>query len=361
MKFIYESSIKTEYLIHVFERFPLLLKITPPQYNYKILDESTGLVNQSIYVKTLNREISFDSIFKKIDHNSFSIKIISGQLKGSETRIKFISNDEQTKIYVEINLQLGFKFKIFSSILNNKIKTTNISLFQRLEKFIDLLFNNKYEVSFENNYEILVIDLKDKKLFFSGWWLGDIWSSFIGNTYEKIPFENKQILDIGSNIADTAISFIYKGAKKVIAFEPFPINYEFAKLNILKNNMNEKIINIHGGCSGKSSNIIIDSNLSGLGYQMKETENGIKIKQFSLKEIVEKFNIFSGIIKMNCEGCEYDSIINSSNEVLRKFSHILIQYHDGFDLLKQKLDDAGFIVIIDEYSQNKGQLFAEIK
>lgn len=359
MDFSYQSKIKAENLIEIFEEFQLLLKISPPQVKYDILDKSNGLIQQTLFVKSIKKELIFESIYEKKSENSFLIKAISGPLKGTETIIRILEKDDKSEINVELNLKLGLKYKIFSSILSKKIKSINLTLFNRLEKFAELLYNDKYKINFENNFNTLVLNLENKKLYFDGWWLGDVWSSFIGGIYDKFSLENKIVIDVGVNIGDTAISFIHKGAKKVIGLEPFPINYKFAESNILKNNMEDKIINILGGCSSESSEILVDPNLSGLSYKMEKRDSGKKIKQFAIEDIVKKFDINNEILKMNCEGCEYDSIINVNDEILKKFSHILIQYHSGAELLIKKLSNIGFKITNDPYSGKKGQLIAE--
>jgi len=359
LNFTHESNIKSNELIQIFENFELLIKISPPQIQYEILNSSKGIVKQSLFVKSIKKEINFESQYSKISNNSFSIQVISGPLKGTKTIIRILENHNKSEINVELNLKLGIQYKIFSSILSKKIKSVNISLFNRLEKFAKLLYNDKHKISFENNFNTLVLNQENKKLFFDGWWLGDVWSCFIGNVYDKFPIKNKTIIDIGLNIGDTSISFIHKGAKKVIGLEPFPINYEFAKSNTSKNNMEKQIVNILGGCGSKSSEILVDPNLSGLGYQMEEKNEGRNVKQFSLKELVNKFEIEDAVIKMNCEGCEYDTIINSPKNILEKFSYFIIQYHEGPDLLIEKLSSIGFEISTDFYSEKKGQLIAK--
>ncbi len=359
LNFSYESDINAKQLIEIFDNFQLLLKMTPPQIKYKILDEEKKIIEQTFFVNTIKKEIKLEVIHKKISNDSFLLQIISGPAKGTQTFIQILQKENKSEINVKLDLKLNLKYKIFSSILSQKIKSVNITLFNRLEILAKLLYNDKYQISFENNFNTLVIHLENKKIHFDGWWLGDISSSFIGGTYEKLPFKNRVIVDVGANIGDTAISFVNSGAKKVIALEPFPINYEFAKSNILKNNMTEQIEILLGGCSSQSTEILVDPKLSGLGYKMIKTNVGEKIKQFSLAELIKKFDIVDGIIKMNCEGCEYDAIINASDAVLKKFSHILIQYHDGPDSLINKLSNAGFRISNEAYSKDKGQLIAE--
>lgn len=254
---------------------------------------------------------------------------------------------------------MSFLYKMLSLILSKKIQATNIALFNRLEKFAELLYNKKYQISFDKNYEILVIQLENKKLFFEGWWLGGISGHFITDVYQKLPVENKTVIDIGANIGESAISFVLRGAKRVIGLEPFPINYEFFKLNILKNNMNKQIETIHGGLSSSSSEIFVDPDLSGLSYKMESSDGGEKINQYTLDELITKFNINDAIIKMNCEGCEYDTILNTSNDILKKILYILIQYHDGHETLMKKLESAGFDVTYEPFAKTRGFIFAE--
>ncbi len=49
---------------------------------------------------------------------------------------------------------------------------------------------------------------------------------------------------------------------------------------------------------------------------------------------------------MDCEGCEYDVIKSTSDEILKKFSHIQIEYHLGYFDLKKKLENCGFDVTV---------------
>lgn len=359
LNFSHVLDIKQKQLIEIFENFELLLKMSPPQIKYKILDKEKQIIEQTFFINAIKKEIKLEMIHTKISDDSFLLKIISGPAKGTGTTIQILDKQNKSQIDVKLDLKLNFKYKLFSSILSKKIQSVNISLFKRLEILSKILFNNKYQITFENNFNTLIINIENKTIYFDGWWLGDVLSSFIEGTYEKFSFKNHTILDIGANIGDTAISFIFKGATKVIALEPFPINYEFAKYNISKNNMQQQIELILGGCSSNSSEILVDPKLSGLGYKMEKTDNGEKIIQYTLEELITKYDLVDGIIKMNCEGCEYETILNTPNTILQKFSYIIIQYHEGPDSLMAKLSNSGFKISCEAYSLTKGQLIAE--
>ena len=47
------------------------------------------------------------------------------------------------------------------------------------------------------------------------------------------------------------------------------------------------------------------------------------------------------ILKIDCEGCEYDSILHTPDIALQRFSHIQIEYHLGYRDLKEKLEKYG--------------------
>ena len=45
----------------------------------------------------------------------------------------------------------------------------------------------------------------------------------------------------------------------------------------------------------------------------------------------------------NNEGCEYN-LLKEDNNTLKKFKRIQIEYHYGYEKLKEKLEEAGFTV-----------------
>jgi len=180
--------------------------------------------------------------------------------------------------------------------------------------------------------------------------LGHIIEIFSQRVYE--PFlkdfnlNNKIVVDIGGAAGDTAIYFSLKGAKIVYAFEPTPIFYDLAQKNIKINNLDDKckIFNAAVGKEKKDNNLedqtfkdmFINDN------EAKEYIEGVPIT--TLKGIVEKFNLSNAFLKLDCEGYEYDIILNAPREIIRKFDYIIMEYHYGFESLKKKLEESGFLV-----------------
>ena len=101
------------------------------------------------------------------------------------------------------------------------------------------------------------------------------------------------------------------------------------------------------GCSGTKGEITINPKQEGAGSALDSVYSGIKVHLTTLDELIHEYNIPDGsIMKIDCEGCEYDTILSSSEETLKNFSHIQIEYHYGYKNLKQKLESCGFDVSI---------------
>ncbi len=242
------------------------------------------------------------------------------------------------------------KYPIDVVLKNGEIRTLknkreNHEIYLGLDKFFHL----------ENNHVIISKNGKEIQ-FFDGINKGDLRGIFMNDDYKFLPVENKIVLDIGANIGDSAIYFALNNASKVIALEPYQNNFEIAKKNISLNKLEQNIEIVLAGCSAKSSFINLEPDKGTLEAGLHEVKTGIKTPLFSLQNLVEKYEIKSGILKMDCEGCEYDSILETANEILQKFSHIQIEYHYGYKNLKEKLESAGFSVKVTKPRQGHDAL-----
>ena len=90
--------------------------------------------------------------------------------------------------------------------------------------------------------------------------------------------------------------------------------------------------------------IIMDGN-GRWGIKNKGTRNsGHRAGLKTLEKILQEYNFEPTILKLDCEGCEYDVILESDKSILQNFSHIQIEYHYGYENLKNKLISCGFNV-----------------
>ncbi|MGC8483937.1 MAG: FkbM family methyltransferase [Thermodesulfobium sp.] len=212
--------------------------------------------------------------------------------------------------------------------------------FDELKNFMDSFL--KY---IEEKRDYLEITYKDHIIKLSGVYdNGDLFGVFFREDYKFLNPENSIVIDIGANIGDTPIYFALNNARKIIALEPYPYSYNYALKNIEMNSLNDKITLLNAGY-GNETEIKINKNkiTNGLTFLTPE-ENGLKIiKLYSLKTLLGEYNINEAILKMDCEGCEYN-LLNEENGTLRKFKRVELEFHYGYRNLESKLREAGFIV-----------------
>jgi FkbM family methyltransferase len=146
--------------------------------------------------------------------------------------------------------------------------------------------------------------------------------------YKFLNVKDKNVLDIGAFVGDSPIYFILKGAKRVYAIEPHPSAYKEMLENIKLNNMKDKIIPINMGISYEKDYVSINiMDITQLGkYFFNSNSKGIKIPAGKLSDIIDKYNIDAQILKMDCEGCEYD-IILKDYDTIKEFDEIEFEYH----------------------------------
>jgi hypothetical protein len=226
-------------------------------------------------------------------------------------------------------LSVAYRLKRKQFPINAKLKDGTEKGFNRQEEVWVDIRNLSYNV----DSDILMID--DIKLK-GGANFGDINNIFINKDYSFLPLKGRIIIDIGANIADSSIYFIQKGAEKVYAVEPNRVLYDLAVTNIGLNSMSNHIETVFAGCSSKTSR---DSDPPFL----------------TLEELVRSCVITPDFLKLDCEGCEYDIIMNTPDKILAAFSYIFVEYHYGYRNIKRRLEGCGFKVEASEptyYPQN---------
>jgi len=173
--------------------------------------------------------------------------------------------------------------------------------------------------------------------------LGAFVEQFVCSQYDWLNTKDHIVVDIGAYIGDSAIYFALNGAKHVYALEPYPYAYGLSVKNIKINNLEGKVTIINEGIGSKNTFITVNKSYkSRRDDDIKLFKEGKKIRITTLDELVKRFNIKDAVLKIDCEGAEYDVILNTSTLTLRKFKQMIIEYHYGYENLERKLSAAGF-------------------
>jgi FkbM family methyltransferase len=254
--------------------------------------------------------------------------------------------------YLTVFLGIAQKKYPLKAILRNS-KHIELSSFFQSYNLAQLHDQKGVEYDIVND----VVSILDVRLF-GGLSNGEVINIFVDNVYSVLPVGGMVVIDVGANIADSGIYFALRDANKVIGVEPFPNNYEIAKKNIEVNNLSNKITMVLAGCGANRGYINVDSSLEiGIANQIGDNfKQGARVPLLTLEYLLNEYKIQRGkaVLKMDCEGCEYDVILSANDEILTSFNDILIEYHYGHKDLKERLEKCGFEVSLMKLSGKLG-------
>ena len=155
--------------------------------------------------------------------------------------------------------------------------------------------------------------------------------------------KNKNIIDAGGFIGDSAIVFSDYTDKNIYSFEPFLQNYNLM-LKTIELNKKNNIIPVNMALGNENKEISIYSNSdtanSGLSIETKQSDiNCIenKVKMVTLDSYVKENNIEVGLIKTDLEGFE-QSFLKGAIETIKEQKPVLIIsiYHNYSDFFEIK-------------------------
>ena len=223
--------------------------------------------------------------------------------------------------------------------------------------------NSKHKI-FETNFGMkMKIRVKSTDLM----QLTTIW---VVNEYDYPDFEIKEddtIIDIGGHIGLFALycnQFTKTG--KIFSFEPIKENYDMFLEN-MKINGFENIMPHNLAVTKTEGNIPIYLNNDESGHSVFEKNTKVvNVESITLKKIFDINNIKRcNLLKLDCEGSEYEIIESLSEEYFKKIDKIIIEYHfagkypDLFRNLIKKLESVSFTAKIERTDENMGLIFAQ--
>lgn len=165
---------------------------------------------------------------------------------------------------------------------------------------------------------------------------------FTDDEWNMIDFEGRHIIDIGGNVGDTPLYFASKGAE-VISFEPVKHLHELAEKNVeINTRYSDKITLVNKGVGGKRGFLTFEST-SVKGYANEES---YEMEIISMEDLLNEYEFTPDILKMDCEGCEFEIILNDD---LTMFNDIIFEHHSkitgkDYKPLITKLKNEGFKV-----------------
>lgn len=168
--------------------------------------------------------------------------------------------------------------------------------------------------------------------------------SNIYQTTEEIV-KNKPVIDIGANIGVYSLMCAELGASKVIAVEPVTDTYDqlCKNIEIGKYSTVTPLKKVVSNTSGSFANISLSEH-HGHNSLYNISDSFESIPTITLDEILKDCSSNNVVLKLDCEGSEYDILMNVSKEQMSKVEYIMMEIHadmhpiyKGFDVLYNRL------------------------
>ena len=170
---------------------------------------------------------------------------------------------------------------------------------------------------------------------------------FAREDYGKIE-SGAVVVDIGANIGVFALFAAFSGARSVYAFEPSASSYEVLLKNVEANELHAIIHAERLAVVGLSSALVKFPRKSDVMNAILPDLTNVAdydlVPSITLAEIVSTLNPID-LLKLDCEGAEYDILLHVDAEDIQKVQEIRMEYHRGpLDELLARLTELGYMI-----------------
>jgi FkbM family methyltransferase len=203
--------------------------------------------------------------------------------------------------------------------------------------------------------------------------VGVVTERFVYSEYSALNVAGNIVLDIGANIGDSAVYFARRGALRVYAYEPFPLNCDAARLNVRHNGVAAQVEVISAGVGNKRETLVADFDegispfLSLRGKPHRRSRSSRRIRQTvrmipfadALRTVRNAHKGVPIVCKIDCEGSEFEILDRTlSIADVDNVNEFLVEYHRRPAPLVTVLTALGYDVRFRSRAASIGQLLA---
>jgi FkbM family methyltransferase len=195
----------------------------------------------------------------------------------------------------------------------------------------------------------------------------EIW---INKEYSKKEFEIKNsdvIIDIGSHIGIFAL-WVFQNCKngKIICVEPEKNNFKILNENILKNKISNIVCYNAAGSKDLRKIKISKSEKDSASHSIfNEGKEFFECNTITLEKIFNENKITKcDLLKLDCEGAEFEILLNLESKFFEKIEKICLEYHRNKKLnldeniLLTHLQKYNYKTFLKKTSEKSGLIFA---
>ena len=167
------------------------------------------------------------------------------------------------------------------------------------------------------------------------------------------------VVDVGANIGVYSVYAALEGASSVNAYEPCEESFDLLQKNIICNGL-EQIITAHKAVVvGRPSPPIMFPRISSVHNRIENdrqeaSDNYALVPAIPFSKAAENLRA-PNLVKMDCEGGEYDIVLNTESAVFENVEEIRLEYHRGPSRqLFTALETSGYKLFFFEKGENAG-------
>lgn len=184
---------------------------------------------------------------------------------------------------------------------------------------------------------------------------------FCRHDYGKVE-KGSSIVDIGSNIGIYSIYAAMNGSKIVYAYEPCEESYQMLEKNIFENKFAEIIKPFNAVVMGRESKPVLfprkSDVMNTLPTDIQEDSELYKYVEVITFEEITRQLPENTMVKMDCEGGEFDILLNSKISAFNNVPEIRLEYHNGpREQLFSKIKENGYKLSFIEKGVDAGILW----
>ena len=144
-----------------------------------------------------------------------------------------------------------------------------------------------------------------------------------------------QVMDIGGHVGTFSVRLtqLHPDAT-VTAFEPSATTADYLRRNVAQNGVADRVTVFQCALAGATGHAIFDDNGGGSGLNGLlatraggGTGVGTEVETLSFDDAVAKVGVPVDLVKIDCEGGEYDLVLNSSPDSWATVQRVVIEHH----------------------------------
>lgn len=140
------------------------------------------------------------------------------------------------------------------------------------------------------------------------------------------------VVDIGAHVGAFACQLAAKAPHaRICCFEPSPTTADYLRRNVADNGFGDRITVSQSAVTARVGESILDDNGGGsaLNNLVAATAGapGVPVRTTTFDAIVTELGGIADVVKIDCEGGEYDLVLGSSPASWRRVQRIVLEYH----------------------------------